>query len=166
MWLFSIILLVFVLQVDVGQSQEEKVPFNGRRMFYFPNPKTAFEAFVDCRTRGLSMMTIRIYNEFEPLLDYTTDLQINGVLLSPYYGNKWLATGQYLRIETTLVKLTCYRIDPDGQRLELIDCNDKFPYLCVKVDPELCPDTSREQPYLYCPEVQYCSGDAAIDRFN
>lgn len=92
------------------------------------------------------------------------------IAVSPIYinegGEKWLATGQKVfhaisGLNHPEYGLMCIQSQGTNAGFRPVDCNKKFPYVCVKVDPESCPeDYPKEQqpPYLYCPEVQYCSG--------
>lgn len=90
---------------------------------------------------------------------------VEKILISPMYDNKWLATGEPAAdLETIQKKLLC--IGYILGQISIIDCEEEYPYMCVKVLPDQCPQTKQNQPYLYCPEVQYCSGESASDGFN
>lgn len=131
---FLPVLLVVVLQVYPGQSQGEPSIFYGRRIFYFPTPKTTFEAFVDCRVRDLNMLTLTTYDEFIRLHGHTMSIHPEGILVSPITisgsARRWLATGE---LDTVFghgyEPLTCFHLHSRG--LVDMDCNEKFPYYCV-----------------------------------
>lgn len=179
--LFIPILCLLVIKVYTVEINTPEL-VNGRKLHLFstPAPKTTMEAFVDCRSRGMNLLTLTSpvdYNAFATYIRTLPADQAELFPISPYFMNdtvtKYLTTGlsaigngfDVTYDSSSGSSLYCMRFKRVDY-IQVADCQETLydKYFCEETEFN-CPSLPNNNVYLHCTDVQYCEGADAINSF-